>query len=196
MKKTLLTVAALALCATSTAFAEPVSEGNYLVRARGVFVNPVNSDSANLGVNVSDKLIPELDLSYFFTPNIAAELILTVPQKLDVNIGNTKIGTVKALPPVLLAQYHFTGLSVRPYIGAGLNYTRFSHVELGGLEVSRNSFGPALQAGVDIPLGKNWLINLDVKKTWLKTDVRSGGATVTTLKVDPWLLGVGVGYRF
>ncbi len=92
---------------------------------------------------------------------------------------------------------------MRPYVGAGVNYTRFSNVEFAPAVVAalnpsldKNSFGLALQAGVDVPLGNGWLLNLDVKKVQIKTDVASAGTKVGTLKVDPLLLAVGVGKRF
>jgi outer membrane protein len=138
-------------------------------------------------------------VSYFFTPQIAAELILTVPQKQTVSAGGTAIGSLRHLPPTLTLQYHFTGLphGVRPYLGAGLNYTRFSSVNLpAGVTIDRNSFGPALQAGVDIPIARNVVLNFDVKKVYIRTDVSAGGAKIGTFKVDPVLLGVGLGYRF
>ncbi len=44
-------------------------------------------------------------------------------------LNGAKIGTLKHLPPTLLAQYHFTNLGAfKPYVGAGINYTRFSSV--------------------------------------------------------------------
>ena len=89
-------------------------------------------------------------------------------------------------------------VSIRaPYVGAGLNYTRFSSVNLpAGVSIDRNSFGPALQVGVDIPLAKNLYLNFDVKKVFIKTDVSAGGAKLGTFKVDPVLVGVGLGWRF
>ena len=147
-------------------------------------------------LSINDKWIPEVDVSYFFTPNFAAELILTYPQKHDVRLGGTKIGSVKHLPPTLLAQYHFTGLGAfKPYVGAGVNYTRFSGVDIAGgaLTVKKNSWGPALQLGFDYALDKHWSLNLDVKKVYIDTTV-SGG--VGRFKVDPVLVGLGVGYRF
>jgi outer membrane protein len=100
-------------------------------------------DSANkvpppdLGLSINNKTMPELDISYFFTPNFAAELILTYPQKHDIRSNGSalgdlgKIGSVKHLPPTLLAQYHFTNFGAfKPYVGAGINYTRFSSVNV------------------------------------------------------------------
>jgi outer membrane protein len=85
----------------------------------------------------------------------------------------------------------------RPYVGAGINYTHFSSVNLpAGVDIDRNSWGGALQLGVDIPVQKNWYVNLDVKKVYIETDVSAGGSKIGTFKVNPVLFGVGVGYRF
>jgi outer membrane protein len=66
---------------------------------------------------------------------------------------------------------------------------------LGGLgDVDRDRFGPVAQAGFDIPLGKAVLLNFDAKKIWLDTDVT--GVVSGNMKVDPWVYGVGLGFRF
>ena len=168
------------------------------VRARhSAPIDSANKDSTPLGLTINDKTIPEVDITYFFNKNIAAELILTVPQKHTLRAGGAPIGTLKHLPPTLTVQYHFDLGGFKPYVGAGLNYTRFSSVHLpAGVSIDRNSFGPALQAGVDIPLSKNLYLNFDVKKVYIKTDVAAGGAKLGTFKVDPVLVGVGLGYRF
>ena len=206
MKKTLLAAAALCALTSGAAMAQNYpQDGKWMVRARAVHLDSANGGAAgDKGVSVNDKWIPELDISYFFTPNFAAELILTYPQKHDVRLNGAKIGTLKHLPPTLLAQYHFTNLGAfKPYVGAGINYTRFSSVKFDPAvdaalnpSVKKNSFGPALQIGFDYALDKNWSINFDVKKVYIKTDVRSFGTKVGTFKVDPVLVGVGLGYRF
>ena len=197
MKKTLLAAAALCALTSGAAMAQNYpQDGKWMVRARAVHLDSANKDSTPLDLSVNNKMIPELDISYFFTPNFAAELILTYPQKHDVRAGGAEIGSLKHLPPTLLAQYHFTNLGAfKPYVGAGINYTRFSSVDIlgGALNVKKNSFGPALQVGFDYALDKNWSINFDVKKVYIDTNV-SGG--IGKFKVDPVLVGVGVGYRF
>lgn len=196
MKKNLLAVAVLCALTSGAAFAQQ-AEGPWLVRARAVNLDSANKDSTGLGLSVNDKVIPEVDVSYFFTPNIAAELVLTVPQKHTVRSAGTGIGSLKHLPPSLLLQYHFNAPGFKPYVGAGVNYTRFSSVKLpAGVDIDRNSFGAALQVGVDIPLQKNLYLNLDVKKVFIKTDVSLAGAKIGTFKVDPVLVGVGLGWRF
>ena len=197
MKKTLLAAAALCALTSGAAMAQNYpQDGKWMVRARAVHLDSANKDSTPLDLSVNNKMIPELDISYFFTPNFAAELILTYPQKHDVRAGGAEIGSLKHLPPTLLAQYHFTNLGAfKPYVGAGINYTRFSSVDIlgGALNVKKNSFGPALQVGFDYALDKNWSINFDVKKVYIDTNV-SGG--IGKFKVDPLLVGVGLGYRF
>lgn len=203
MKKLLLAVSVAALGLTSTAALAQSSP--WLVRGRVVNIAPADKSDPVGGagaadlITVSKKTIPELDITYFITPNFAAELILTYPQKHDVMLSGTKIGTFKHLPPTLSAQYHFTPeADISPYIGAGVNYTRISSVNLlngtGGLE--KNSFGLSLQAGVDFKLNKQWSLNLDVKKVQIRSDVTISGAKVSAVKVDPLLVGVGLGYRF
>ena len=200
MKKQLLCAAvAVAGLMTSNAFAQ-VTEGPWMVRVRAVHLDSVNKDSTGLGLSVNNKTIPELDISYFISPNVAVELILTVPQKheLSSSVLGGQIGTLKHLPPTLLAQYHFTGNSgFKPYVGAGINYTRFSSVNLpAGVDIDRNSFGAAVQVGVDIPLSGNMYLNFDLKKVYLGTDVTVAGADRGSFKVNPLLLGVGLGWRF
>jgi outer membrane protein len=150
-------------------------------------------------VTANDKVIGEVDVTYFLTKNLAAELILTLPQRQLVKLnGTTALGSFNHLPPTLTAQYHFTDLpGYKPYVGLGVNYTKVSGVALGAVTLDSSSTGAAMQVGVDFPIDKKWSLNVDVKKVYIKTDVYSGGTTnLGTLKLDPTLLGVGIGYRF
>lgn len=199
MKKKLLAglVAALVV---APAMAQ--SAGDVLVRVRAVYIDPANKSDAFGAVaadaiTVSSKTIPEVDFSYFFSKNIAAELVLTVPQKHTVKLNGTELGTFKHLPPTLTLQYHFApDATFRPYVGAGLNYTYISDVKLGGLTLSRSSTGLAVQAGFDYALDKNLSLNFDLKKVQIRADVESAGTKLTEVKIDPWLIGVGIGKRF
>ncbi len=178
---------------------------NWLVRARAVHIDTANESTPLAGtgaadrIHVSTKTIPEVDVSYFFTPHLAAELILTYPQKHSVTLDGQRIGSLRHLPPTLTAQYHFSPeATVRPYVGAGVNYTRISRVKLldGAATLEKDSWGLALQAGVDIRLDARWSLNVDVKKVNIRSDVLLGGAKASEVRVDPVLIGVGVGYRF
>jgi len=193
----MIVLAALAACGVGAVQAQ---ESPWMVRVRATHLDMANKDGTNpsLGLTVNNKTIPEFDVSYFFDKNLAAELILTVPQKQTVYSDGVSIGTFKHLPPTLLLQYHFTDLgNFKPYVGAGINYTRISSVNLTGATLDSHSWGGALQAGVDIPLDRNWSLNFDVKKIYIKTDVYAGGTNnVGTLKLNPLAASVGIGYRF
>lgn len=204
MKKMTLALAA----ATLTLLANEVCAqqvGPWLVRARIENLAPANKSDqvggtgASNRLSVSDKTIPELDISYFFTPNFALELVLTYPQRHTVRLDGTDIGSFKHIPPTLLAQYHFMPASqFDPYLGVGVNYTNISSVKLlngaGGLEHS--SVGLALQAGVDYKIDQKWSVNFDVKKVQIRSDVFASGTKISAVKVDPLMIGVGLGYRF
>ena len=191
---------AVALAALSTgAFA---AQGDIIARFRIANVNPetsVNNQLSTLKVDVQDDTIPELDFTYMLTNNIGAELILGT-SKHDITAGGSKIASVKVLPPTLTLQYHFNPEGAfRPYVGAGVNLTRFYGFkdESGSnLSVKSSSFGPALQIGADIPVTKTFFVNLDVKKIWMKTKVSASGTEVGTLDIDPLVTSVGIGMKF
>ena len=170
-------------------------------------------------VDIGDQYVPELDITYFFTDNIAAELILAVtPHDVDavgvtvpgaLNNANVDLGDVWLLPPTLTLQYHFdTGTRFKPYIGAGVNATFFFNEDEGAVADGIDydpSFGGALQLGVDYDLDGQpggWLLNADVKKIWINTDVTVDfttalGATVNAdVDINPTVLGIGFGYKY
>lgn len=216
--RSLIAIAAAAAAVTALPV-QAQDTGNFIVRARAVHLDSANKDGVTvpvvgkLGLTINDKTIPEVDVTYFFTPNLAAELILTYPQKQKIYSDGDQIGTFKHLPPTLTLQYHFTGLNgFRPYVGAGVNYTNISAVHfdpaveaalanaLGASKVQlglkHNSWGLAAQVGVDVPLGGGWLLNVDVKKVQIGTTVYANGDSVGKFKVDPLLVGIGFGKRF
>jgi len=173
-------------------------------------------DNATLGVD--NNLIAEIDFSYYITKNIATELILAAGTRHDVHIngydatnaathGSNQLGSVNLLPPTLTAQWHFNpDQTFDPYVGAGLSYVRAmdNGLALNGvpIRISRNSFGPAIQAGFDYNLpDSKWLVNFDVKKIWFDTKVEvnlnnGGWKKIDQLDVDPWVVSVGFGRKF
>jgi outer membrane protein len=196
MKKQILTAIVLAsTLVAGNAFAQ-AKEGPWMVRVRAVNLTSANTDNTGLGLSVNNKTIPELDISYFINKNVAVELILTVPQEHTLSSNGANIGTLSHLPPTLLVQYHFDAPGFKPYVGAGINYTKFSSVNVPGADIDRDSFGAALQIGVDIPLSGNMYLNFDLKKVYIGTDVSIGPVNYGSFKVDPVLFGMGVGWRF
>jgi outer membrane protein len=205
MKKSMLKLMFAALGLVGAAVPALAQESPWLVRVRAVHLapadksDPVGGTGASDRLHVSAKWIPDVDISYFLTPNWAAELLLTVPQKHDVTLDGQRIGSFKHLPPTLLAQYHFMpGAQIDPYVGAGINYTLISKVDIlnGAGRLQHDSIGGALQAGVDFRIDGKWSLNLDAKKVQIRSDVDINGVRASRVNVDPLLLGVGVGYRF
>jgi outer membrane protein len=201
-----LAPALLAFIAAAAPLAAAAESSPVMMRVRAAYLVPADKSSAVPAlslpadsIDVSNKTIPELDFSYFFSPNLAAELVLTYPQKHDVSVSGTHIGTFKHLPPTLLLQYRFMPDAVfSPYVGAGINYTRISNVNLvvPGADLERNSFGLAVQVGGDVRIDRNWSLNLDVKYVQIRADLKAGGSTIGEVKVDPMLYSLGIGYRF
>ncbi len=188
----------------------------WMIRVRGLGVVPDEEASLALNgaaiaggdVDISNSIVPELDITYFFTDNFAAELVLgTTPHNVKgagTIAGVGKIGRAWLLPPTLTLQYHFDlANGIKPYVGAGVNYTFFYNQEAKGVFTSfdlDNSFGWALQAGVDFMIDEHWGINFDVKKIFLNADVTAVapalGVVTGDVDIDPWLIGAGVTYRF
>lgn len=213
IRKMALTVGAILGCALTAggAFtsASAQEQGSWLVRLRGIDVVP--HESATISViggdaSINNRIMPELDFTYFFTENVAAELILATSKHditaIGTTLGDVAVGSVWLLPPTLTVQYHFMPNSmVRPYVGAGVNYTIFYNSDAAGGTVTSvdysNGFGPALQAGVDFMIDDHWLVNFDVKKIWINTTAKlNGGAIEADTKINPWVFGAGIGYRF
>jgi outer membrane protein len=210
--------------------AAPVIWNPWMIRVRALVVDPKNDTSFDQlpGGNAtwSTAVVPELDITYFFTPNFAAELILGVTRHKatgsgivtggvanGLNMNGLPIGQTWLLPPTLTFQYHFTNFGAfKPYLGAGVNYTFFFNESAantpGGIPAVRissfsvsNAWAPALQAGFDYMFDKHWGINFDVKYLWLQpnfTAAVNDGALLLTgkAKLDPWLYGGGITYKF
>lgn len=211
MKKLTLTALLMASTfgvATAPAIAKDLgdsvfSKERFQIRVRAIGVVPDDSSSVNIGgsTDVSTEFVPEIDFTYFFTENIAAELIAATAEHEITHNTAGDLGTAWILPPTLTLQYHFTpDNKLSPYLGAGINYSYFYGEDKApaftDLEVE-GGFGYALQAGVDYWLDDNWGVNLDVKKVYLNIDGKlNNGAVRADIDLDPWILGAGVSYRF
>lgn len=198
----------------SMLFALTINAQTWQVRLRGVSVQPIEkSDVSAIGgdVNISNSFIPELDFTYFFNKNVAAELILGTTKHKVVDeksaLGDVDLGSVWLLPPTLTLQYHFYPTkSLKPYVGAGLNYTIFYGVKSGVVNdvEYKNNVGFALQGGVDYMLNDKYFLNFDIKKVFLKTDVDVDASNVVPgansvpakVNIDPLLIGFGIGMKF
>jgi len=196
-KPALRPLAAALLVALPLTIPATADAQSWMARVRAINISPDVSSSIP-GLDVKDQWAPELDFSYFFSKNLAAELILATARH-EVTLNGASIGKVSVLPPTITVQYHFTDLGAwKPYVGGGINFTYFYNVGLTSpLDLADDwSVGGALQAGLDYEIQKNVYLNLDVKYVWIKNDVTAAGATIGDLKINPWVFGLGVGWRF
>jgi outer membrane protein len=230
MKKTVFAASMMMLTGLGAATPAMAYEaGDWLVRGRVINVNP-NDDSGQLylntgsgyaaggeGVEVNDDTVPELDITYMLSRNWGLELILgysehTVKGKKNWDALGDVIDS-KVLPPTLTLQYHFLPDSnIRPYVGAGINYTYFFDEEVAGnvLDVPGakvdldSSWGLAFQAGVDVAVNQDWFVNFDVKYIDIDTEAHfsdimtqnSGIKAKINADIDPIVWGIGIGRRF
>ena len=144
-----------------------------------------------------------LTLGYMYTDNIGIGVLAATPFKHDIKlVGVGKAAETKHLPPTVTLQYHFAPRSnVRPYIGAGLNYTNFfseKTVGLGGAKLKLDdSWGLAAEAGVDIDLNDRWFVSGQVWYLDIDTEADiSGVASDVNVEIDPWVVMIGIGTTF
>ena len=143
-----------------------------------------------------------------FTPNVGLEFVLGVPPRLKAKATGSvaflgdDVLSAKNVAPTLLLNYHFFAPSdsLRPYFGAGINYTRFADVKssLAPDVKMGSSTGLALQAGVNYAINKDWGLFASIAKLKVKSKVVAVGPTVLTTTVDfrPLVYSAGVSYQF
>ena len=151
-----------------------------------------------------------LELSYDITPRWTGRFLIGVPPTTTLTgtgalEGTGTLGKVNYGPAVLSATYSLLDSgAVRPYIGAGINYTivfRSKDGFISNLDV-KSAFGAVAEIGVDIPLDGGWSIGLDVRKIFLKTKAdgvlpaMGGAAAHADVRLDPLVVFASIGKRF
>jgi outer membrane protein len=155
-----------------------------------------------LKTDVGNSARPSITFEYMITPNIGVEVLGAWPFRNDIKLNDAKLARVDVLPPTVSVQYHFLpGKVVSPFVGLGLNYTfMYNEKTMGAIADTKldikNSWGVAFHGGVDFNFNKNWLMTADIRWIQMRNDVKHDGNNVGKVKVDPWVLGVAVGYRF
>lgn len=195
-------IAAAAVTTSTQAFA--YGAGDFFTRVGVAKVDP-KSDNGDIlsgtDVNVDDESGFAFTLGYRFHDKLGVELLAALPFEHDLQVEGVTGGSTKHLPPTLTMQYYPLGgtdASVQPYIGAGLNYTRFSDEEtdIGASLELDDSWGAAGQLGVDVLINDNWAINAAAWYIDIDTDAKVGGADAGTVEIDPVVVMGGISYRF
>ena len=184
--------------------------GDFLVRARAIWVDPNDSSGSvntipDSKVRVGSAWTGELDFTYMWTRHIGLELILAATEheiKGAKALDGIKVGNTWVLPPTLTLQYHFLPeCEFQPYLGVGVNYTLFfnKHCSIDDTRLQlSNSWGAAFQAGCDYIFCDCWFFNIDAKYIMMDTRATLRGAVAghVHVNINPWIFGVGVGRRF
>ena len=208
--KYLLVAGALLALVASPALA--YEAGTWVLRA-GVGVVAPDSDNLVLDpdtiVEVDDGTSLTLMGTYMFSPNWGFDVLASWPFNHDIKLGGVKIAETDHLPPTFSMQYHFLpDGTIQPYVGAGLNYTTFFSEEVTQAAIDNeitgisldDSFGLALQIGADWTFGNRWLLNFDLRWIDIESDLEAtiAGAAVDagTVKIDPWVYSINIGYSF
>lgn len=214
------------LAATVAPLAHAYKQGDVVVRAGAATVDP-QTESSEISTTVTGKIAGTkatadtntqlgLTLSYLVTDHVGVELLAATPftHRIGVKgLGSAidgKFGEAKQLPPTVSVQYFPLDSSskLQPYVGAGLNYTAFFDEQLtdrqrangfSKLKLS-DSWGLALQAGVDYQLTDRLVLNAAVWRIDLHTEATARHSALGKVKVDvdvdPWVYMIGVGYKF
>lgn len=223
MKSTILPLAALAAMLALPGQAH-AKAGDVQFKLLGTLVAPdgkikdVKLDliglPAGTQTKADDNIVPTVAIEYFVADNISLETIAGVTQH-DVDgrgplAGAGLVSDAKIVPATLTLKYHFgADGGIQPYVGAGPSYFIFidekpgdTAVALGATRQKMNdTFGFALQAGVDVPVNdKGLAVTLDAKRYFLRPTARwfAGSTEVLRTKhtLDPWVISAGVAYRF
>lgn len=199
-------ILAAAVLGTGAAFA---ADGPLLVRVGAHKVAPKSDNGSLAGgaidVEVDGAIGPTFNIDWYFTPNLALDILAALPFEHDIKTSGAVNGTGSAteLPPTVSLQYHFApGRRFDPYVAVGVNYTMFWDTRLkadDGTPVPLdldNSFGLAGQVGVDFAVAPKWVVGVDLRYMDIDTDASSDGADLGTVEIDPLAYGINVGYRF
>lgn len=204
MKTTMLPLA-LALAAAVPA-AHAAQAGDWELKV-GVHAVDPKSDNGRLAggalkADVDSSVRPTISIEYRVTPNLGLEVLGALPFQHEVRLNGAKAASVKQLPPTVSLQWHFLPDGrIDPFVGLGLNYTRFFSIdEKGPLSGTRldldDSWGVAAHAGVAFAFAERWSLTADLRWIRIRTDAEVDGAKVGTVDIDPLVYGVAVGYRF
>lgn len=209
--KHLATLAAMAVFTASTPV-QALDQGDWIARIGVTQVKPdtdseITPNISGGKVDADDGTNLSFNVGYMLTSHLAIDVLAALPFDHDLYgagmlAGVGKLADIKQLPPTVSLQYHFQPkANIRPYVGAGINYTTFFSIkEQGALAGDKltldDSWGLAAQVGVDIDINKKWFANLDVRYIQIETEANSTTTGKFDVTLDPWVVGLHIGTTF
>lgn len=205
MRSTLLLAGLAASFASVPALAQ--SKGDWTVAVGAHQVAPKSDNGRLVGgtleADVGKDIKPTFTAEYFIADNLGIEVLAALPFEHDIALrGLGRVGSTKHLPPVISLQYHFNSQgTLSPFVGAGINYTRFFSTDtrgaLAGSELELDdSWGLALHAGVDYKLSDRGALRVNLRWIDIDTEARLDGNRIGTVNIDPLVYGVAYVHRF
>ncbi|MEA9657563.1 OmpW/AlkL family protein [Xanthomonas campestris] len=204
-RSTLLFAALAAASVSAPALAQ--SKGDWLLGVGAHQVAPKSDNGSlaggTLDVDVGTDIRPTITAEYFIADNWGIEVLAALPFEHDINIrGLGRVGSTKHLPPVVSLQYHFNSQGkVSPFVGAGINYTRFFSTETSGALAGNDleldaSWGLAAHAGLDVKISDRGALRVDMRWIDIDSDASLNGNRIGTVNIDPLVYGVAYVHRF
>ena len=206
-----LAVAVAAVSATGLATAQQnvlkVGIADYTTHSKSNGVTGIGVP-AGADARTGDAVTVLFEIERYLTPNWGIELALGLPPRIKAKATGSvaflgdDILSAKNVTPTLFVNYHFgsEGDRWRPYVGVGINYTRFVGIQsrLASDVRMSDSVGPAGKIGLEYVLSRQWSLFTSVSALQVKTDVVASGSTVlqTTIDLRPVVYSFGAAYRF
>ncbi|MEN9890893.1 MAG: outer membrane protein precursor, partial [Pseudomonadota bacterium] len=178
-------------------------------------VSVAGSPVPGAAIDLKDNVFLGIDIGYALDAHWTLRTALGVPPTTTLSAAGSLAGLVPPLTgtlghvkygPAVLSLVWSPGAvgPLRPYVGAGLNYTHVfssSDGDIAGLRV-RSAFGTALQAGVELPIGAQWSWFIDARQIFVKTRATGtvpalgGPPARADVRLDPLVLHLGLSHRF
>jgi outer membrane protein len=201
-----LTLGALAALALAAPFAQAAEAGDVQIKIGAHVVDPKSDNGTLAGgalkANTNSSIRPTIGLEYFLSPKLGIEVLGALPFKHEVKLNGVKAADVKHLPPTVSLHWHFNpDGKVNPFVGIGVNYTRFFSIdEKGPLAGTRldldDSWGLAAHLGLEFALKDRWSMIVDARWADIDTKAKVDGVSVGTVNIDPLVYGFAFAYRF
>jgi len=201
MKRILFATIALTLLGAHAQAQTSIDKGDWLVRAGGTYIDPSSSGLSlgNAKLTADGDASVTFNVTYMFTRNLGLELLAALPFQHDLQLDGETIGSTRQIPPTLSVQWHQPIGRIVPYVGLGLNWTEFYDERIADSTDDLSlgdSQGLAAQLGFDFVFGEQWLLNAELRYIDIDTEVRINGTSIGTVSVDPWTVGLNIGFRF
>ena len=170
-----------------------------------IFADGVRDPAADY--KTPERWVASAELGYFVLDKLSVQLAGTTPTK----TSNVPAGSLAGVPNLgndefsiftLTANFHpLRGRTVSPYVGGGVALQKVWSVEdrfAQNMDV-HDAFGPVIQGGVEVAVGKRFGLFFDAKKAFYTANASGdlGPTRITAeAKLDPILLQAGALIRF